>query len=289
MIKSVFATYAVARSIARFAAVALLCVAATTASAAPVSISGLNWTGTGGGSTDPHWKVVAKPSTFPGNYDVSPYVGPPSAPIMPSAAYIPSGGSPPPPPPPVAFSNNVPGVWYGGNSNQGLYDSRWIGLQENDVSSLWPGFVAPANYEDYATVYRTSFTAAGTGQAFISLLAAADNAVTFFVTSTDPGIGADPNIVYSNVWRPTVSGQQVAPQQFGLGTLHWVEGTVNVDAGTNYLYAVVQDTLKIDGPDGNYGFTGLIVVPEPSSFVLAGCGAIGLALVSLRRRAKPQA
>ena len=280
MIKSVFAPYAVARSIARFAAVALVCVATTAASAAPVSISGLNWTGTGGGSTDPHWKVVAKPGAFPGTYNDSNPTPTPSLPINPYEAFIPSGGDPP---------TNVNNVWYGGNTNHGLYDSRWIGLQFDDVSSLWPGFVSPTYYEDYATVYRTSFTAAGTGTAFISLLAAADNAVTFFVTSTDPGTGADLNIDYANVWRPTVFGQQVAPQQFGLGALHWVEGTVNVDAGTNYLYAVVQDTLKIAGPDGNYGFTGLIVVPEPSSFVLAGCGAIGLALVSLRRRAKPQA
>ncbi len=266
-----------ARSVASFAALMLVCAMATTGSAAPVTANGIHWTGTGGGSTDPYWTVVAYPGTYPGDYNEDPYAPPPSTPITPYAAFIPSGGTPP---------YNIPNQWYGGNTNHGMYDSRWIGLSFNDVASLWTGNVTPANYQDYTTVYRSSFTASGTGEAFISLRVAADNAVTFFVASTDPGTGADTNIDYTNVWRPTVVGQQVGVEKIGLGSLGWVEGTVNVAAGTNYLYAVVRDKLTTSGSVGNYGFTGFIAVPEPSSIVLAGLGVAGFALRALLRRGK---
>jgi hypothetical protein len=261
-------------------AAAAVLVSAPSAHSDSVTISGIHWTGTGGGSTDPYWKVVAYPGVYP---TPNPLNNPtPGTPISPYAAFIPSGGSPP---------DNVPNPWVGGKNNVGPQGSRWIALQSNDTKSLLTVPNADsAFYQDYTTIYRTSFTSSGNGSTFISLLTAADNAVSFFVTANDPTAGVDANVNYSNVWRPTVNGEQLGSERQGLGSLGWVEGTVNVSTGTNYLYAVVRDLLKIEQPSGaaNYGYTGVIVVPEPSSIVLVGFGVAGIALTALRRRAKSQ-
>jgi PEP-CTERM motif len=254
------------------AGVGLALVAATT-SAAPI-ISGLHKTGTeypvGSSGQDSFWDVYALPTAYPG-------------PLTPGyQAWVFSGGTPAP---------NVPRPWFpgpgnGGSDNVGANGARWIGLQDNDATALFPGsFPVPPVLSDYNVIYHTTFQADSAGLATFSLLVAADNAVSFFVGGT---------VDNTNPFMPTMTGQQIGSEKPGLGYLGWVEGTATVVPGTNDLYAVVRDAFvydNIDKTNGGYAYTGLIVaaVPEPSSFVLAALGGAVMAIGVVRRRLKRSA
>ena len=254
------------------AGVGLALVAATT-SAAPI-ISGLHRTGTEyqfpSGGQDSYWDVYALPTAYTG-------------PLTPGyQAWVFSGGAPAP---------NVPRPWFpgpdnGGSGNVGFNGARWIGLQNNDATALFPGsFIVPPDKPDYNVIYHTTFQADSAGLATFSFLVAADNAVSFFVGGT---------VDNTNPFMPTMTGQQIGSEKQGLGFLGWVDGTATVVPGTNNLYAVVRDAFvsdNIDPSKGGYAYTGLLVaaVPEPSSFVLAALGGAVMAIGVVRRRLKRSA
>ena len=250
------------------AGIGLALVAATT-SAAPI-ISGLHRTGTeypvGVGGQDSFWDVYALPTAYTG-------------PLTPGyQAWVFSGGAP---------ASNVPRPWFpgignGGSDNVGANGARWIGLQDNDATALFPGsFPVPPGRSDYNVIYHTTFQADSAGLASFSFLVAADNAVSFFVGGT---------VDNTNPFMPTMTGgQQIGSEKLGLGFLGWVDGTATVVPGTNDLYAVVRDAFvsdNIDPSNGGYAYTGLLVaaVPEPSSFVLAALGGAVMAIGVVRRR-----
>ena len=250
------------------AGVALALVAGTT-SATPI-ISGLQKTGTEypigtAGGQDSYWEVYAFPTAYTG-------------PLTPGyQAWVFTGGSPP---------SNVPRQWYpgignGGSDNVGANGARWIGLQQDNATALFPGNFTPPQ-SDYNVIYRTTFQADSVGVASFSLLTAADNAISLFVGGT---------VDNTNTMMPTMTGAQIGVEKIGLGFLSWVNGDAPVVAGTNYLYAVVRDRFSIDATNpniGNYGQTGFLVaaVPEPSSFVLAALGGGVMAIGAIRRRLK---
>ena len=250
------------------AGVALALVAGTT-SATPI-ISGLQKTGTEypigtAGGQDSYWEVYAFPTAYTG-------------PLTPGyQAWVFTGGSPP---------SNVPRQWYpgignGGSDNVGANGARWIGLQQDNATALFPGNFTPPQ-SDYNVIYRTTFQADSVGVASFSLLTAADNAISLFVGGT---------VDNTNTMMPTMTGAQIGVEKIGLGFLSWVNGDAPVVAGTNYLYAVVRDRFSIDATNpniGNYGQTGFLVaaVPEPSSFVLAALGGGVMAIGAVRRRLK---
>ena len=252
------------------AGVVLALVAGTT-SATPI-ISGLHKTGTeyavGAGGQDRYWKVYAFPTAYtsiPGS-------------ITPGyQAWVFTGGAP---------QGNVPSTWYpgignGGSDNVGANGARWIGLQQDNATALFPGNFTPPQ-SDYTVIYRTTFQSDSTGTASFSLLTTADNAISFFV-------GGD--VDDTNPMMPTMTGAQIGVEKPGLGFLGWVNGEVPVVAGPNFLYAVVRDRFQIDRTNeniGNYGQTGFLVaaVPEPSSFVLAALGGGVMAIGAIRRRLK---
>ncbi len=248
-----------------------LAVASTvaTASATPI-ITGLNKTGTEypigtPGGQDSFWEVYALPTA---------YTGPITAGYQ---ACVFTGGAP---------QGNVPRQWYpgvgkGGSDNVGTNGARWIGLQQDNASSLFPGPFPPPK-PDYSVIYRTKFQANSSGVASFSLLTAADNGISFFVGGT---------VVDTNAYMPTMTGTQIGRESLRLGFLEWVSGDAPVVAGTNYLYAVVRDRFVIDlsNPNvGTYGQTGFLIaaVPEPSSIVLAAIGGGFLAIGVVRRRLK---
>jgi len=249
------------------AGVALALVAGTT-SATPI-ISGLQKTGTEypigtAGGQDSYWEVYAFPTAYTG-------------PLTPGyQAWVFTGGSPP---------SNVPTRWYpgignGGSDNVGANGARWIGLQQDNATALFPGNMPPQS--DYNVIYRTTFQADSVGVASFSLLTAADNAISLFVGGT---------VDNTNTMMPTMTGAQIGVEEIGLGFLSWVNGDAPVVAGTNYLYAVVRDRFTIDATNpniGNYGQTGFLVaaVPEPSSFVLAALGGGVMGIGAIRRRLK---
>ena len=252
------------------AGVALALVAGTT-SATPI-ISGLHQTGTqypvGVGGQDSYWDIFALPNAYTG-----------TAVTTGTGAWVFSGGSP---------GTNVPTLWYpgignGGSDNVGANGARWIGLQNNDTTALFPGaFPATPRQPDYTVIYHTTFQSDSAGLASFSLLVAADNAVSFFVGGT---------VDHSNPYMPTMTGEQIGNEKQGLGLLGWVNGTATVAAGSNDFYAVVPDLFLIDNGDpsvGTYGSTGFLVaaVPEPSSFVLAALGGGVMAIGAVRRRMK---
>lgn len=256
--------------------VALALVAAA-ASAEPI-ISGLYRTGTeypvGTGGQDTHWEVFAFPTAYKGN--LIPGEG---AWVFSGLGSQPGGGG----------VKNVPPPWYpgasaGGGKNPGVEGARWIGLKNNDATSLFPGIIPvtdPLN-SNYSVIYRTTFQSDRAGLATFSLNVAADNAISFFVGGS---------VNNSNTYLPTMTGQQIGSQKTGLASLGWVDGNAMVVAGTNYLYAVVTDNFTVSPTDptiGNYGYTGFIVVavPEPSSFVLAALGGGVMAIGVVRRRLK---
>jgi len=261
-----------ARSFSLALAAGIACATvATTAAAAPI-ISGLNLTGTqypvGSGGPDSYWDVYAFPAA---------YTGPLAAGYQ---AWVFSGGAP---------VTNVPGTWYpgrgnGGFNNVGANGARWIGLQQNDSSALFPGGYTPPQ-PDYSVIYHTTFQASSSGVASFSILTAADNAISFFVGGT---------VDNSNPYMPTMTGQQIGSERQGLGTLGWVFGSATVAAGTNDFYAVVRDIFIIDPNNpgaGTYGQTGFLIaaVPEPSSFVLAALGGGVMLVGAVRRRWKRSA
>jgi hypothetical protein len=268
MSKSMFGGLVARRLCQAILAGLALIVPAATASAVPI-ITGLHTTGTeyavGSGGQDSFWEVYAFPTAYTG-------------PLSPGyQSWVFSGGAP---------ILNVPPTWYpgrgnGGSDNVGGNGARWLGLQNNDASALFPGnFSTPQS--DYTVIYRTTFQSDRTGIASFDLLTAADNAVTFFVGGT---------VDNTNSLMPTMTGAQIGLEKQGLGFLGWVNGDAPVVAGTNYLYAVVRDRFQvdIDNPNiGNYGQTGLLVaaVPEPSSIVLAALGGGVMAIGALRRRLK---
>ena len=241
---------------------------AATASATPI-ITGLHKTGTeyavGVGGQDTFWEVYAFPTA---------YTGPLTAGYQ---AWVFSGGSP---------VSNVPNPWYpgagnGGSNNVGANGARWIGLQQDDATALFAGNFTPPQ-SDYTVIYRTTFQSDSAGTASFSLLTAADNAISFFVNGS---------VDNTNAYMPTMTGAQIGSEKLGLGFLGLVSGDAPVNAGTNYLYAVVRDRFQIDGTNpniGNYGQTGFLVaaVPEPSSIVLAALGGGVMAIGALRRRMK---
>jgi len=250
------------------AGVALALVAGTT-SATPI-ISGLQKTGTEypigtAGGQDGYWEVYAFPTAYTG-------------PLTPGyQAWVFTGGSPP---------SNVPTRWYpgignGGSDNVGANGARWIGLQQDNATALFPGNF-PSPQLDYNVIYRTTFQADSTGIASFALLTAADNGISFFVGGT---------VDNADAYKPTMTGTQIGTESIRLGFLEWVNGDAPVVAGTNYLYAVVRDRFQIDvtNPNiGNYGQTGFLVaaVPEPSSFVLAALGGGVMGIGAIRRRLK---
>ena len=252
------------------AGVALALVAGTT-SATPI-ISGLHQTGTqypvGVGGQDSSWDVFALPTAYTGSLTAG------------YQAWVFSGGAP---------ATNVPTRWYpgignGGSDNVGANGARWIGLQQDNATALFPGNFTPPQ-SDYNVIYRTTFQADSVGVASFSLLTAADNGISFFVGGT---------VDNSNAFKPTMTGVQIGSESIRLGFLEWVNGDAPVVAGTNYLYAVVRDRFTIDPINtniGNYGQTGFLIsaVPEPSSFVLAALGGGVMAIGAIRRRLKRSA
>ena len=255
------------------AGVALALVAGTT-SATPI-ISGLQKTGTEypigtAGGQDSYWDIFALPTAYT-------LTG--TAVTTGTGAWVFSGGSP---------GTNVPTRWYpgigkGGSDNVGAFGARWIGLQDNDTTALFPGsFPVPPGRPDYTVIYHTTFQSDSAGLAAFNLLVAADNAVSFFVGGT---------VDNTNPYMPTMTGEQIGSEKQGLGFLGWVSGSATVAAGTNDLYAVVRDLFFSDNGDptvGTYGSTGFLVaaVPEPSSFVLAALGGGVMGIGAIRRRLK---
>ena len=269
MSKSVFGGLVARRLCLAILAGLAVASSVTTASATPI-ITGLHKTGTeypvgSPGGQDSFWEVYALPTA---------YTGPITAGYQ---AWVFTGGAP---------QGNVPRQWYpgvgnGGSDNVGANGARWIGLQQDDASALFPGNFTPPQ-EDYSVIYRTTFQADSAGVASFSLLTAADNGISFFVGGT---------VDNANPMRPTMTGAQIGSESIRLGFLEWVNGDVPVVAGTNFLYAVVRDRFGVDliNPNiGNYGQTGFLVVavPEPSLIVLAGLGAGVMAIGAIRRRLK---
>ena len=251
------------------AGVAMALVAGTT-SATPI-ISGLHQTGTqypvGVGGQDSYWDVFALPTAYTGSLTAV------------YQAWVFSGGAP---------ASNVPRPWFpgngnGGSNNVGANGARWIGLQNDNATALFPGaFPATPRQPDYTVIYHTTFQSDSAGLAAFDLLVAADNAVSFFVGGT---------VDNTNPYMPTMTGEQIGSEKQGLGFLGWVSGSATVAAGTNDFYAVVRDLFFSDNGDptvGTYGSTGFLVaaVPEPSSFVLAALGGGVMAIGAIRRRLK---
>lgn len=244
--------------------VAMLAFAHPAADAAPV-ITGFHYTGMGyadgTGGADSHWKVEALP-----------ILGSVTTPT-PYAAWVFSGtGTSIDPTDPI----NVPDPWYSGHTNAGFAGGRWIGVQENDASALLPPFAGlpPLNLNYYSTIYSTTFQSSESGTAYMYVLAAADNAVTFFVNGSITGGGGN---------QPTITGgSQLAARIQGLSTLKFVGGNVSVQAGTNTFYAVVEDVFS--HTTNSFGYTGLIVVPEPSTMSSVGVAAGGIAVAAAGRR-----
>jgi len=241
------------------ALLATLALGGLPAAAEPV-ITGFTFTGAsvpeGQGGPDTSWMVEAWP------------VDAPNKPTMPYPAWVFSGSSSTP--------DNVPAPWYPGpptgSFNPRASGGRWIGLNENDATSVLPDSFGPTVHS-YHTVYSTTFVSSEAGTAFLWLKAAADNAVTFFVNGSVTGLDTN---------YPTISGgSQLGGREQGLATLKRISGYVPVLAGTNTLYAVVEDRF---GPTNTYAFTGVIVVPEPSTYAYAGMAACGLAFVGLKKR-----
>ena len=231
-------------------------LAGSDASAVPV-ISGFNFTGattTNAGLQDAAWKVVASGPTAPST--------------LPYDAWIFSGGDP---------QNNVPTTWFPGDgaagANAGAYGGRWIGLQQNDATALiesgTPG-------DTYSTIFATTFTASEAGVYDFWFASTADNFVTFFVNGTVFTPPAD-------TLNPTITGGALLAQAGGLGSLKWISAAAPVQSGVNTLYAVVTDRANVGGA---FGYTGLIVVPEPSTYAM---GAIGIATIGFLRMGRRRA
>lgn len=254
----------IAGSLSRSVALVALLTAlvAAPAVAAPV-ISGLHFTGStipaGSGGQDPYWKVVA----WPDGWDVGP------KPTVAYDAWVFSGNP--------GGGQNVPNPWAPGSSspdkgtNPVQYGGRWIGLKEDDARAVVTPTVIPPAYEEYSTIYATTFEASEAGTYDFSFLATGDNQVTLFVNGS---------IIDTNTNSPTISGGSVIGTVAGLGGLKWLQGSASVVANTNTLYAVVKDINN----GGTFGFTGLIVVPEPSTYASACLGLATFGLLGLRRR-----
>jgi len=247
------------RTVAGFASVVAL--GSLPAAADPV-ITGLHFTGenvpAGSGGQDANWMVEAWP------------IDAPLTPSTPYNAYVFSGTGP--------GDENVPPPWFPGaptgHTNPGYAGGRWIGLRDNDATSVLPDGFGPI-VGTYQTVYSTRFMASEAGTAHLWLLAAADNAVTFYVNGSISG---------ANTNYPTISGGSMLGNRIqGLASLHAVAGDVPVNAGVNTLYAVVEDRF---GQTNTYAYTGLIVVPEPSTYAYAGIAVLSFGVVGLKRRAR---
>lgn len=261
LLRSLWKSFAV-RTVAGVASVVAL--GSLPAAADPV-ITGLHYTGenipVGQGGQDDNWMVEAWP------------VDAPITPSTPYKAYVFSGTGP--------GDENVPPPWFPGaptgHTNPGYAGGRWIGLRDNNAHSVLPdGFGAIVG--TYNTVYSTRFTASEAGTAHLWFLAAADNAVTFYVNGSITG---------ANTNYPTIAGGSMLGYRIqGLSTLHGVVGDVPVNAGFNTLYAVVEDKF---GSTNTYGYTGLIVVPEPSTYAYAGLALLSFGAVGLKRRVRKHA
>lgn len=236
------------------------------AAAAPVTTA-VKFTGMGypigTGGADSNWQVVALP--VDSTYQAS----------TPYAAWVFSGTGA------SGTEINVPTPWFGGPTNAGLPGyGRWIGLQQDNAISVLPNS-GPHPMDYYTTIYESTFESTEAGSAFLWFRATADNAVTFFVNGTLTDTGTN---------KPTITnGSQVAARVQGLSTLKTISGTVTVKAGTNKLYAVVEDLWNPSSH--NFGLTGLIVVPEPSTLssgAVAGAG-LGITAIGRRLRRRPHA
>lgn len=253
------------RSIRALLAVVAVTSPAGVAIAAPI-VTGLHGTGEnvpeGTAAADPFWRIEARPA------------GAPSMSRARSAAdtaWVLSGtqGFP-----------SVPDVWFPGRTQarraQPAGDTgRWIGLEYENAVSLFPAetYTGPGRF--YTTVFSTFFTASEEGTAYLWLRAAPDNAVTFYVNGTLADLDTD---------RPTIrGGSRLGARVQGLSRLHTVAGSVEVRAGKNTLFAVVED---MQGPSGAYGATGLLVVPEPSTAAGVGAAAAILACAAVTRRSR---
>lgn len=225
---------------------------------------------------DANWNVVALPQFF-------------QNPTVAYPAWIPTGGSAP---------ANIPNNWLGGSGNAGTQGWKWVGIQENNVSALQPSGVQD---QYYSMIYSTTFMASQTGVASISLDIAVDNRASVFVGG---------NVDFTNGDKPTIQGgQQVGSLIWNLGSngyptgtdaskrgfnqLQRASGNVNVVAGLNTLYIVVDDYITTGT---TFGFTGLMVVPdpaltavpEPESFAAFSLLAAGATTWIVRRRQKKQ-
>ena len=236
------------------------------ASAAAPVVTGLHLTGEDvpldTAAADPFWRIEARPAGAPSTF---------RARSADDTAWVLSGtrGFP-----------SVPDTWFPGHGNarRAATDGaagRWIGLEyENDVS-LFPTepYAGPGRF--YTTVYSTTFMASEAGSAHLWLLTVPDNAVTFYVNGTLADLDTD---------RPTViGGSRLGQRVQGLSRLHAVAGAVEVRAGKNTLFAVVED---MQGPSGAYGATGLLVVPEPSTAAGTLAAVAWLACIEIRRRSR---
>lgn len=224
-----------------------------------IIVTGLNGTGLDYSNTtatpDSHWDVVGLPAFFTSGTQSPPY-----------DAWIFTGGAAP---------SNVPNAWLGGSSNSGTNGYHWIGVRNNDATSLTlTGTVG----QYYSTIYATTFQASAAGTANLSLDIAVDNRATVFVGGT-PTTGSDQltitggqqlgDVIWNKDWQTDPNGNTF-PRAFEI--LQTVSGSVNVAAGSNTLYVVVDDVITTGT---TFGFTGLLVanpVPEPSASLLAVVG-----------------
>lgn len=237
---------------------------------AAVIITGLHGTGLNYNATtatqDAHWNIAALPASGTGGA-----LG---------AAWIPTGGG---------GSTNIPGGWLGGNGNAGANGNRWIGVQANNTSSL---IASGVTNDYYSTIFSTTFTASAAGTVWLSFDIAADNRATVFLGGSITGTGTDrPTItggqqVGNQIWNvgATVANPDTFPRAFSLQQT--AAGFVNVVAGTNTLYVVVDDYISVPGATA-FGSIGLLLTVNPAAVPgsgLAAIGMLGLAGAGRRRR-----
>lgn len=237
---------------------------------AAVIITGLHGTGLNYSATtatqDAHWNIAALPASGTGGA-----LG---------AAWIPTGGG---------GSTNIPGGWLGGNGNAGANGNRWLSVQANNTSSL---IASGVTNDYYSTIFSTTFTASAAGTVWLSFDIAADNRATVFLGGSITGTGTDrPTItggqqVGNQIWNvgATVANPDTFPRAFSLQQT--AAGFVNVVAGTNTLYVVVDDYISVPGAT-TFGSIGLLLTVNPAAVPgsgLAAIGMLGLAGAGRRRR-----
>ncbi len=208
---------------------------------------------TGNGNPDPNWQVVALPTDFT------------PAPSTPYASLTFSGTSP----------NTIPGLWLGSTDNNGGgSDGKWIGVRESPAS-LFNTNVGVG----YSMIYATKIESHYDGPVIFQISNCADNAVEYILDGT---------IVADAITPSIIDGQDLGGVQRGaLAVLRLYQGWANLTIGQHTLYAVVTDLWSTTA--NSYGSTGLLVssvtvVPEPSTYAMAGLAFVTVALCKGRRR-----